>query len=235
MGEPIRLPLTKVVIDESLYPRYRESAGTISQYAEAKRAGAQFPPIKLDQNYRLIDGLHRYRADELNGAEFVEYELERVKNDLDFFKRAMTANAHHGHRYTSIDYAHMVLRGEELGLNSNEIAELVYVTPGFLEEATRDWFALNGKKEKVALKRTIRHMAGRKLTNDQLDANRKISGMNQTFYINQLALLLDNDLFDTENPVGLIKLAELQVLVGNYLLKHSEKLRDARRAAANGN
>lgn len=53
----------------------------------------------------------------------------------------------------------------------------------------------------VPLKRTIRHMAGERLTKPQQEANQKLSGMAPAFYVNQLILLLENGLMpgDDEN------------------------------------
>lgn len=212
-----------IKVDEALYPRYAQDASVKSSYAEAMRSGAVFPPLKVDQQGRLIDGIHRLEAYDLNGIKVIPVEREKVKDDLDFFKRAMTANAHHGRRYTHIDYANMVLRGRALGLKDEEVAKLVYVTPGFLEEVTRDWFALNGKSEQVPLKRTIRHMRGRKLTEDQLVANKRLSGMQPQFYANQVALLCDNDLIDLDNPKVLTSLQTLQESLANFSLKLAKR------------
>lgn len=220
-------------VDEVLYPRNKKSQQLASQYAEAKRAGAKFPPIKVDQHGRLIDGWHRLLADDINGVKQIEVERVKVRDDTDFFEQAMTANAHHGQRYTGIDYAHMVLRGRELGIPDDRIAQLVYVTPGFLEEAIRDWFALNSKSEQVALKRTIRHMRGRKLSTDQIAANDRLSGMNQSFYVNQLLLLLENDLVDTENPKLIEKLTMLQEALGSFFMDLAKKRKGVRNGAAN--
>lgn len=214
---------TAIRVDEALYPRNKETRQLASEYAEAKRAGAKFPPIRVDQHGRLIDGMHRLLADDLNGVTQIEVERVKVKDDAEFFRLAATANAHHGQRYTGIDYAHIVLRGRELGIPDDEIARLVYVTPGFLEEAIRDWFALNNKSEQIAIKRTIKHMRGRKLSAGQLEANSKLSGMNQGFYVNQLRLLLENDLIDTDNSKLLENLQGLQESLGNFFLGLAKK------------
>lgn len=221
-------------VDEALYPRHDKAKQVAAQYAEAKRAGAKFPPIKVDQHGRLIDGLHRLMADDINGQTQIEVERVRVKDDAEFFKLAVTANAHHGTRYTGIDYALMVLKGREMGIPDDEIARLVYVTPGYLEEAIKDWFAINSKSEQVALKRTIRHMRGRKLTGDQIAANSKLSGMNQTFYVNQLLLLLENDLIDTDNPKLVEKLTSLQEALGNFFMGLAKKNRNKGKGVTNG-
>lgn len=215
-------------VDEELYPRYAQDENLKSSYAEAMRSGAEFPPVVVDQHGRVIDGVHRLSAYEINGVNVIPVERIKVKDDVDYFKRAMTANAHHGRRYTHIDYAHIVLKGRALGLTDEQIAPLVYVTPGFLEEVTRDWFALNGKKEQVAIKRTIKHMKGRQLTVDQVEANKKLGGMQPNFYANQIILLVENDLIDTDNTKTVSKLQELQESLAQFFMKLAKQRKGAR-------
>ena len=66
---------------------------------------------------------------------------------------------------------------------------------------------LTGTSNDVPLKHTIRHMAGKKLTKKQAVANKRLGGMNQMFYVNQVITLIDSDLLDTDN-VELMKRIE---------------------------
>jgi ParB-like nuclease domain len=206
-------------IEESLYPRYKADRTTSRSYAAAMEAGAVFPEIDVDQHGRVIDGLHRLNAYDINGVTNIPARLVRVRDDVDFFKRALAANAHHGHRYTQIDYAQMVLRGKDLGMTSNQIAEIVNVTPGFLDDVVRSWFGKNSDGELIPLKRSIAHMKGRTLTNDQVVANTKLCGWNASFLCTQVKLLLDNNLIDTENSAALLKVDELEESIRLYKIR----------------
>lgn len=206
-----------IKVDETLYPRYARSKGTINNYSEAIGSGAKFPPLEIDQNNRLIDGIHRLMAYDRNGIIDIPVKITHVANEVAFFEAALKANAHHGHRYTHIDYAHMVLKGQELGLSNFDIARLVYVTPGYLDEVTRDWFARDKSGALVPLKRTIRHMKGLTLTDEQLAVNKKLAGMHPSFYANQIVMLCDNDMIDTDSEATLAKLRELEDSVRQFL------------------
>lgn len=225
MTTPTMVDITKIVMDQSLYARYKGGRAVASQYAEQMDAGAEFPPLIVDQRMRLIDGWHRLQAWKNRGMKKVPVELVRVKDDADFFKRALTANAAHGERYTHIDYAHMVLRGRELGIPETKIAELVHVTPGFLDVIVRDWFGYNGSGQAIALKSTIKHMRGQTLTSDQIVANGKLSGMRPDFYMNQVMLLLDNNLLDPENAKYGERLNELEESIRLYRLAQKKRRR----------
>ena len=202
--------LTAVKKDELMYPRYRIDLGVVAKYMEAMDSGAVFPPITVDQNMRVMDGVHRLTAYEKRQVEEVTVEVQRVRDDSEFFRRSLEMNSSHGRQFTQIDYAHMILRGRELGIDEKTIAELVHVTPGYLEEATRGWFARNKEGEMIPLKRTIQHMAGQKLTDEQVAANRKLGGWGATFYINQISMLLENDLINMENKQTMEALRKLE-------------------------
>lgn len=54
---------SKVVIDQSIYPRIEWSQETVDRYIEALEVGDIFPPIILHTNtMRLLDGMHRLQS-----------------------------------------------------------------------------------------------------------------------------------------------------------------------------
>jgi hypothetical protein len=86
-------------------------AGTVSEYAEALRAGAKFPPIVVlfdGSDYWLADGFHRLEAHR-------QAELQEIETDVhdgsrrDAVLHAAGANAEHGLRRTSEDKKRAVL------------------------------------------------------------------------------------------------------------------------------
>ena len=207
-------------IVSELYPRYKPDNTVAVTYAEAYKAGADMPAVVIDQHGRLIDGLHRLMAQDSQNAKEIEVKRVTVKDDADFFKRALEANASHGERYTHIDYANMIIKGKKLGIPLARIATLVHVTPGFLEVVSKDWFGKDNAGHPVALKRTIRHMRGRTLTKGQEEANNKLGGMHPTFYMNQVILLMNNELLDVDSDVTMAKVVELGEAVNDYLRRH---------------
>ena len=56
-------------------------------------------------------------------------------------------------------------------------------------------------------------MAGQSLTKKQLEANGKLGGQEQGFYVTQLILLLENNLLDREDGVLMTKLKRLRELM----------------------
>jgi len=70
----------------------------------------------------------------------------------------------------------------------------------------------------VPLKQTIRHMRGRNLTKEQSAANDKLSGMNQSFYVNQLITLIESKLLDSEDEQLFERLKHLHGLLEELLV-----------------
>lgn len=219
-----KLSNDKIIFDPTVYPRKKVNRSRISRYAEAIRSGSVLPRPKVDRKtLKLVDGLMTWRALELNGYAEIDVDYINAPNDLAIFRYALENNSAHGLTFTTYDHAWIVLRGEELGLSENEIAELIHVTPGFLAQATENWFARDRRGRKIPIKRTIRHMSGQKLTADQLVANDKLSGMPATFHVNQLILLLENGLQDDANPNFKERLTDLVGLASGYLNRTNRK------------
>jgi len=68
-------------------------------------------------------------------------------------------------------------------------------------------------REPIQLKRTIKHMAGQTLTKGQALANRQLSGLGQSFYVNQIILLIENNLLNPEDDYLMDRLQELYKLL----------------------
>jgi len=78
---------------------------TVAEYAEALRAGAQFPPIVVFENgigHILADGFHRLTAAARAGMEEIEADV-RTGTKSDALKYALGANVAHGLRRSNVD------------------------------------------------------------------------------------------------------------------------------------
>jgi hypothetical protein len=219
--KPKELPIEKLIEDFNLYPRHAVDSVTVGQYADALKTGAVFPPIRADaKTHKVIDGFHRLAAHRRAGINQILVQLEQTKDEADLFMRAVEANGAHGHRYTAFDYARILLQARELGLEREKLAIALNVPPTRLEDIERGFAktSTNGHKD-IPLKRSITHMAGREMTPAQVEANDKLGGMKQTFYVNQVILLLESDLINLEDQSLLARLAVLADLLESYKAK----------------
>lgn len=205
---------SELVFDFTLYPRVSVDAQHVAYIAEAMRAGASFPPVIVDKkSKRVIDGFHRIKAVlRLNPDGKIEVEWKSYRNEQEMFLEAVTLNAGHGRTLAMYDRTRCVVVAEALGIDPARIATALHLTVERITELLATRTATFGGGP-VPLKRTLLHMAGRRLTKAQEKAQEKLSGMNQVFYVNQLITLIDADLLDTENPVLMETLRKLYGLL----------------------
>ena len=199
-----QLKVSELILDFNLYPRSQVDGNHVRYMLEAQEAGATFPPIMIDQkSKRIVDGFHRATMFKRIGDDhLVEVVERRYKDEGEMFADAMRLNAHHGRNLTRFDRTHCILRGLELGMDLEVIASALSMTVDSVGELKADRVGemkVGGKTIEIPLKRTIRHMAGHKMSQRQQEANARLGGMNQLFYVNQILELIDADLIDKEN------------------------------------
>jgi hypothetical protein len=131
------------------------------------------------------------------------------------FLDAMALNAGHGRTMSNFDRAHCVILATKHKLMPEQVATALAISVEKVGELSSD---RTGKLKSISgngripLKRTIHHMAGQTLTKTQAEAQDKLGGMDQMFYVNQLLILIENDMLDRDNDrlmKGLKRLADL--------------------------
>ena len=214
---------SELVEDFDLYPRGDVDSSHVASLAEALLAGEEVPPILADKKTkRIADGFHRRRAFIKNGGPdaLVPVVFKDYASDADLFLDAMEHNSGHGRRLTSVDAVRSATKAKAFGLDDIVIAKALKMTIERVGALVIDRTAKCGAVT-VPLKQTIRHMAGKKLSKPQQEANRKLSGMNQVFYVNQIVTLIENDLLDKENEDLMLRLQVLQGLLEGMLVTSS--------------
>ena len=206
-GEPTaaRKRLVSGLIGEvKLYPRASKSANLVRQFAEALRAGVVLPPIVVERDTsRVVDGFHRVEAHKrVYGPEALIEVLEKdYADEAEMFVDVMRLNSAHGSRLAPYDQLRCIGIAQELSIDPERIAGALSVTPSYVGELSARRLGTElATRSPIPLKRTIEHMRGRPLTTAQMEANRKLGGQSQAFYLNQLNLLVENGLLDLENP-----------------------------------
>lgn len=251
MTKPRKIKTSELILDFDLYPRRDVDSQHTSYIAAAMEAGADIPPVVVDAiSKRVVDGFHRIRAAErLNGTSAtIAVIFKKYKNDAELFREAMRLNASHGRALTSYDRTHCALRAKPLNISIKDLATDLGMTiekitilvedrtsnapDNFIEveltnppekEKSKVGYMKSGKnKISVPLKNTIRHMSGKMLTKKQFKANEKLSGMNQSFYANQLILLFEADLIDWDNKKLIVQLKKLAEILNSELGKISK-------------
>ncbi len=221
--------LSELVFDFDLYPRASVDAQHVAAMREAARAGATFPPyIVCAKTLRVVDGFHRGKKDRAEHGADCEVEcIEKVyKNDGELFLDAMRCNASHGRGLTPFDRARCALRCKAFRLGTAAIAAALGVTPAALKAIGAGRVArapaepgrpAGEQGEEIIIKRSIEHLSGKALNANQVDANRRLSGMPPAFHANQLLLLLENDLLNLEDQSLSALLGRLHAALDEFL------------------
>jgi len=69
-----KVPITKIILDEEIYPRARIDHKRVDLFADNLRDGFKFDPIEVqihsedEDKYRIMDGAHRWHAHKETGA-----------------------------------------------------------------------------------------------------------------------------------------------------------------------
>lgn len=214
-----QVPLAELVLDFAFYPRTKIDNHHVNAIADAIKAGTTMPPIIIDKDSkRVSDGFHRVRATARAkgaGASIAVVEKD-YPTDQDMLLDAIRMNATHGRNLSPFDRAHAVILCEKLEIDEDAIIGALQTTASTLDRLRTTKVARTGRV-RVALKQTIRHKAGERLTPDQAEANRRLGGMNQLFYVNQLILLLENDLVDPDNEHVAEALTRLAALLEKHV------------------
>lgn len=131
-------------LDPAVQPRETLSTPLISEYADAMRAGADFPAVTVfrvgEQNV-VVDGWHRVLAARQAQRPALEATVKTgTMREAILFSTA--ANATHGLRRTDADKRKAVLRllndDEWSKLSANQIAKIALVTQPFVSKLKRE-------------------------------------------------------------------------------------------------
>lgn len=196
-----KVKLSKLVLDDKLYPRAHIEPYHVGELVEAIKAGAQLPPIVADKaTLKVTDGRHRIEAIRtLEGDKaMVDVDLKEYASEAAMFEDAIRLNASHGRSLSKMDQAHCLAKAQEFKLEPAVVATLLNITQERAEDLVSNRLAFSGE-EQVVLKGSTAWLAGRHLSEEQAHYNRGAGGMNQTFYINQVIGMLEGDAVDWEN------------------------------------
>jgi ParB/Sulfiredoxin domain len=190
----MKIAITKIVIDESIYPRSGVSSVAVARLVSALKVGNHFPPLVIEaKTYRLVSGRHRYEAYLKEGIASVDVEQKVYVSDADLFADAVRFNISHGLPLDQFSIKNAIIRLEQYGYERHQISEIVRLPPAEIEKITRG-FASDEKGEPLALKGGLGHMRGKTLDPQQMEVNRHYSGGKAVFYVRQLIAMLENNM-----------------------------------------
>jgi len=212
----------EVILDYNIYPRHKIDSTHVGHIRAAIRAGVELPPIVVcSKSHRCTDGFHRVTA---NGREFGEdapimVELRDYANEAAMLLDAIAMNAAHGENLTPFDRVRCITLADEFKLKDAQLAQALRMPLQDIEEMRVKRTATTRDGTITPIKQGIGHLAGRRLTRKQERGNDSYGGLRPLFYVNQVILLLEHDLIDTDNVNCWARLTELRDILNGMELE----------------
>lgn len=214
----LKLKVSQLVEDFDLYPRASVDATHVQHIALALEAGCELPPVVIcAKSYRIVDGFHRSRAIRRVLGKNAEIEViaKDYKNESQLFLEAMMLNANHGRNMTPFDRTHAIQKAVKFEIDPQLIAAALNMKIDRISFFKQERCAkLENSRTYVPLKMPIRHMRGQTITKEQSEIIPKLGGNQQMFFINQLIMLIENDMFDWSKEKAIERLDYLSTLIG---------------------
>lgn len=191
---PERVPAASLVLDYNLYPRHQLMPVNVRTLSEAIDAGEELPAVIVDRpSKRVVDGFHRVTVAVRRGAD-ITVEWHTYKDDAAMFVDAVARNARHGMPLEPFDRARCLEIADGYGIDIGQLASALAVNVDVLGELRATRTAYTPKGQAMTIKRSLRHMAGTRLTERQVEANRRSSGWPVSFHADQIVEAIDADL-----------------------------------------
>lgn len=215
-----RVKAAALVLDFDIYIRNNVDSHNVRSLVDAMQAGVELPPVIIDRrSKRVVDGFHRVRAAILCGGSDAEISVieKRYATDADMVLDASRYNSTHGAKLDSCDKTHILILAERLSIPLEAIAGALHMPVDKLGELRVSRTATGASGLSVPLKRTVRRFAGQTLTARQEEANQKLSGMNQVFYVNQIIELIESGMLNSGDDNLIERLRVLHTLLDGVL------------------
>jgi hypothetical protein len=174
-----QVKLQDIVVDPTIQVREVEGH-TVSEYAQAMRAGAQFPPLVIENgSNRLVCGNHRYFAYKrvLEPTDTVSVEYRDFEDEAAIIRTAAKDNATHGRPLDTWDRKRITVRLQEAGDSIEDIAALLSVPVAKVENWAGMTVTVIGKRGKKTVRHSepvkhgLEHLAGKQVPEDQYNCH----------------------------------------------------------------
>lgn len=209
------IELSRIVVDESIYPRNNVSEFNVRRLVSAYKTGTVFPPLVIEAGTaRLVDGRHRlaaYGEVEVQEAEVIE---KVYATEAELFADAVRLNIDHGQPLDQYCIRNAIIRLSEYGYEREQISEAVKLPVDQIERITHTFAVDETTGKPLALKGGLDHLRGRPLSPQQQSLNRHYSGPKAIFYVRQIREMLERGMWPDQS---LNFVREMNLLVETWM------------------
>lgn len=139
------IPIEDIKIDASMDPRFGEERdhNVVERYVDNID---DLPPIVIDQDNHIIDGVHRYQAHLLAGEDTIQVKRQVMQDECEAFIASIKANSDHGQPLKSHHLRNAARRlYKQYGFPNDEIESVVKrgesTISNWLRDLKQEWKA----------------------------------------------------------------------------------------------
>lgn len=221
------VPLASLIEDFSIYPRHAVDDANVASLVNALKSGQTLPPVVAERkSKRIVDGWHRARAYRrvLGPEASIDVELVDYESEEDLLLDSIHRNASHGRQFDAIDQVRAAHLCQERGISLQAIAAVLHVPVERVQkltvrlaEAPKSGPGTIPGTAAVALKRPVTHLAGTKLTKEQVEAHGRAPGTSYLLIITQLEDAMLHDFLNRNDERLMGALRGLQETLDKFL------------------
>jgi hypothetical protein len=212
-----------LIFDSEYYPRTDIDQYNISQLRQKIQAGITLDPIIVEKStMKVVDGEHRRQAKIKEGISTIAVQFYRYKNKTEALAHSAILNLSHGKPLDNYDLSNVIQKLITHGLKRQAIVQMLGLTETTYERLSvrwaRTWEAVKAEsEERITLKATSVHLAGKTISQKQVDAIKRCAGKSQIWLIQQVKNLLEGDLVDRKNKKVMAALKDLKKLINRLV------------------
>ena len=224
-----QIDVSKVVLDESVYPRSAYSWQTSYGYSQAMLSGAKFPPIVLalsNNKLILVDGKHRLEAYKMLKKSTIEAEIYSGWDKKRIFVEAIKRNVSHGRSLSPFEKRQCILKLREFNISEKEVSQLVSVPQEKIEHFVGQRLISSTTGDDIdyeIVKSSLKHLAGREYAPEETgviqSVQTQLNGESQVTIFDNLIDMLENGLVNFDSPIILKRIKKLSEILANIDVK----------------
>lgn len=216
--------LENIILDDEIYPRSFTDFRTVGTYAEAMRAGAEFPPLviaKYEDVHYLLDGWHRYHAMKQNEIEKALVETLDIPRS-EWYAKSLELNIKNGRPLTQKEKIQAIFRLRREGKDDMNISQMMQLTTDYMHHLIESKAIItnekigNGISLKPALAEVKEKIEPKKIV-DIERLQRNWSGQKQFNMIQQVIDLIERDLVHVEDERVMERMEKLAKVLSSWM------------------
>lgn len=234
------IPISKIVVDEEIYPRNKWSWQQAYTYANAMRMGEKFPPICVALSkgaYVLVDGKHRLEAHsqiqsgtkgkpKSSKNKLVQCEVLHGLTMKEIWLESVKRNMKNGLPFSAFDKVKIIKKLQDWKFSAQKISEVVMLPVDKVAglNLTKMTHTISG--DTIALKGTVKNVAGTTVADNFDSVQEDFEGSSQQRLLADVCVLIENNLLNLNHNLVLTEWNRLVDLIATVnVAKRSEKKR----------